>query len=654
MAKKNNNPIQGSIPKSGMASLDSALPPTATAISIANKKADTTKGVISFPSRIVYSVDVPEIRNLSVDFIYNYYTPDETVNGIDTLNNEALRKRMNISTNIQFKRDYNYTDDTWLTLDNTSKLKLEKIPRYVKIQFTLPQSEKAPFASGAPNLISSNNESILKEETFSSNYFTSLYFNNADLDKKTSVFSEGSDGYKKQIDSVGEADAVIADTLASQPSITKGALFFKSGQGVIKGNSYLESLKKLSSSTQISNNVIHDLIVNASGNPLTLNEKTFKSMLSGSAVLQENVTDINITEQEFKTSLQYYEIISTEDNSAQNQAKYEVVGYIIDKTEIFPDGSRKNHPSIILENPRTNSTIDLDVRYGSVYAYSVRTVMSMTYAAVNNLTYETAMIKSLIASKPTVAYAETLENVGPPPPVELKATWDYDRVNPTTAVYDPVTSGLYANTGKNGSLLLHWSFPVNSQMDIKKFQVFRRKNIEEPFELIKVFDFNDAVFRFPDLDDKINPRLIEFTLPNPKKHYYDDEFYKNSEYIYAVAAIDAHGLTSNYSEQIKVTFDSYKNKLITEVLSAAGAPKQYPNLYLQEDLFIDTIKTSNKKTLNVYFTPDCKSVFDSKVNLTNIVKLANDSKYTVNFINLDNQDSAKLDITISNSTITNG
>ena len=124
---------------------------------------------------------------------------------------------------------------------------------------------------------------------------------------------------------------------------------------------------------------------------------------------------------------------------------------------------------------------------------------------------------------------------------------------------------------------------------------------------------------------------------------------KNSEFIYAVAAIDAHGLTSNYSEQIKVSFDVYKNILNTKIISLAGAPKQYPNLYLKEDLFIDSIKTSNKKTLNLYFTPDCYKASLTNNSVKNLVKTSGTS-YKINFINLDNQDSSQLEIKLEGNT----
>jgi hypothetical protein len=195
--------------------------------------------------------------------------------------------------------------------------------------------------------------------------------------------------------------------------------------------------------------------------------------------------------------------------------------------------------------------------------------------------------------------------------------------------------------------MIYWSFPINPQMDIKKFQVFRRKKINEPFELIKVFDFADGSVVFPDLEETINQSLIEKTL-YPECSYYDDDFLKKSEYIYAVAAIDAHGLTSNYSEQFKVSFDAYKNKIEIKLVSVANSPKQYPNLYVQQDLFIDTIKTSNKKTMHVYFSPDCYNVINGSEQLTNVLNSSKfGSSYKMNFINIENQKSCQLNININ-------
>jgi hypothetical protein len=184
-------------------------------------------------------------------------------------------------------------------------------------------------------------------------------------------------------------------------------------------------------------------------------------------------------------------------------------------------------------------------------------------------------------------------------------------------------------------------------MDIKKFQIFRRKSVDEPFELLQVFDFDDAEIKFPLLENKIDKNVVEYSL-DPQRIYYDYDFYKESEYIYALASVDAHGLSSNYSAQLAVKFDQYSNKLVVNYISKSGAPKQYPNLYLDKDLFLDTIKTSTKNTMHMYLNPDCYSVvLNSGTKLDMLRTNKNGGKYIINFINVENQKSANVEISIT-------
>lgn len=208
--------------------------------------------------------------------------------------------------------------------------------------------------------------------------------------------------------------------------------------------------------------------------------------------------------------------------------------------------------------------------------------------------------------------------------------------------------------------MIYWSFPINPQRDIKKFQIFRRKSIDEPFELIKMFDFDDSFVKISNREEFINQDVIESqtigtvdgsVVSVPVLSYYDDDFYKNSEYIYAVASIDAHGLTSNYSEQRKVKFDVFSNKIETSLVSIAGAPKQFPNLYLAQDLFLDTIKTSYKKNLEIYFSPDCFSVKSGNSNVTSIINIDDvNLKYKFNYVNIDKALGKNTTISISKKT----
>ena len=89
-------------------------------------------------------------------------------------------------------------------------------------------------------------------------------------------------------------------------------------------------------------------------------------------------------------------------------------------------------------------------------------------------------------------------------------------------------------------------------------------------------------------------------MPGPVKLYRDAEFTKESDFIYCLASVDARGFTSNYSAQFRVTFDTFKNKINVELVSQSGAPKPYPNMYLNKDLFVDTMKDSGHSRLRYF------------------------------------------------------
>ena len=187
-----------------------------------------------------------------------------------------------------------------------------------------------------------------------------------------------------------------------------------------------------------------------------------------------------LSDSEFKPSIKAY-INESEPTPANNKSTLitkgtfnnSLNGYLIEKIELLDGGLVRKHKPIIIPNGSINSYIDYKVRYGAVYAYQVRALYAITYNAIDSDSKFTT-VTSLISSRPEISYVETIENVPPPPPVELKFVWDYDRFNPNTAIYDRVTEKPLPGTGDRGSLLIHWSFPSNPQLDIKKFQVDRK------------------------------------------------------------------------------------------------------------------------------------------------------------------------------------
>jgi hypothetical protein len=190
---------------------------------------------------------------------------------------------------------------------------------------------------------------------------------------------------------------------------------------------------------------------------------------------------------------------------------------------------------------------DTDIVYGASYVYKIRNMFAVEYDFINYVDddpTETQLIRGLFfcASKPDIFRADAIDRQPPEPPKNLKFKFFHDKK----------------------TLKIHWDFPYNPQRDIKGFQVFRRKSTNESFTLIGELNFNDA-FVLPRLSERapasdfyfLKKQNGEFVV---KRTFFDDQFDDTSEFIYAIASVDAHGLTSNYSQQIKVKFNRVFNK----------------------------------------------------------------------------------------------
>jgi hypothetical protein len=602
----------------------------------------------TYPSLPIYSVDVPEVKNFTSQFVYNFHVTDEAINDSGVLSDETI-DLMNI-TGIILKKSQDGT------LENNADLR--KIPRYIKLSFTPPFKEGMKYGviDVKDDQITGFLPKIVSEEDFSTSYYTSINTNNKNIAEQTinSFDQDYSTVVEKLQTNFDDKDKKVLNSIiaASSFQVQKSGAAFTTSLA-----SSFENIKKAKFIGQINNNVIYDLFLYSSGSYGPNHEIYANNLEFAKSKITAN-QKFAISDDNFKPSITKYQdgIETISGATTQKDIRSSLIGYLIEKTELFSDGKIKIHDPIVIKNGNVSSYIDLKIRYGAIYSYKIKSLFEINYPAIDNDSLKFTFPSSIISSKANATYVEATESLAPPPPVELKFVWDYDRFNPTTSKIDPATGSPYPGTGARGSLMLYWSFPVNPQLDVKKFQVFRRKSVDDPFELLKMVDFDNSTIQFPGLEESINPKVVQRSvidrlnkpsIPVPVLRYYDDEFLKNSDYIYTVACIDAHGWSSNYSEQIRVTFNAYENKLITELISIANAPKQYPNMYLQEDLFLDTIKIGNKKNLYVYLTPDCYSVLTSNNSKIDILNFSKDgAEYTINFINTDKGAGAKLEINI--------
>lgn len=630
---------------------------------------------ISQPSHEVYVVDVPEVKDLSAAFRYNFFVPDESVNETGGVPAKILLRPSG-------EIDAEFTQYASL-----------RAPRFVVFSFTPPRisdvgrevtsadSRQNVFDKPLPeNLIASNLDKIVTEDDFASYDFISVGFHDGELSDKVHYLVSGSfeqhtleDETSSDVSHIKAANR-LADLVPdhikphfltramTSPEKSVGASFFstsdsRSGKASTSSSTRFRTVRNLTSTqgrdkskkastyfarmghvmvhAQINGKLFHDIIDRTIQDPHSPFSADLQNLHEFSKQVQASSKQrftLQVTEQDYKTIVPYVGLQVSRAAYRTDRQAVELVGFIIDKSEITRTGQVVDHPPIVIENPRSNTTLDFRLKYGSRYSYTIRTIARFTLPAIDDDTGDVATMQILVSSRPSnKVYIKAHEDVPPPPPTDLNFTWDYE----------------------NDKLLIHWTFPPNSQRDIKKFQVFRRASIDHSFELIKMYDFDDSVIKHANVE-RPDPHLVEY-LTSPAAFYVDDDFDRTkSRYIYAVASIDAHGMVSNYSAQYELRFDPFKNALQKKLISHTGAPKPYPNLYLEADTFVDTIRVEgpHSKRMLLVFNPEYYHLIDDDERVTDVVATQQQQgEYKLQLINLDNQRSQTLTITIDDQTM---
>jgi len=321
--------------------------------------------------------------------------------------------------------------------------------------------------------------------------------------------------------------------------------------------------------------------------------------------------------------------------------KITFTGYLVEKFEVFPDGGMKFCGRKLSFGKSNTNFIDNNVRYGGAYFYKIRTVCKIQ-AVVDTVTTDPASAQAALAtvymaSEGKIINVLCVERVPPPPPNILHTTFEFKTLLPK----------------------LRWNFPLNKQRDIKRFQIFKRLSIDEPFVLLKEYDFDNSEIRTQVAEIAQQGNLIE--NPGSVLNFIDTTHNEGEKPIYAIACVDAHGLSSNYGPQIKVERDRYTNRVKRTLISRPGAPKPYPNLYLRRDTFQDAIKTSGYDRIKLIFDPEYYRVVREVQHSGGLVEerdlnfLAIDDipepsfRYNFHFINVDNQKDQLVKVRIINN-----
>jgi len=576
----------------------------------------------SLPSKRIAYTDVPEVKNFDASFVYGFFTPDERTNDSGVTSAEFIKTRSAGKFDNVFIDTINFRRFT---------------PRFVRFSWSPTVDENRLKKVANPNIssinIKSNFQKIHNEQTFTTDDFTNTYLQDSGAGEKIDFFvrraldeirHRQSNEEESPLDvlrflqeNTGKqvSEQFLTDTFLN---LSKNGHTFLDKQGFEKiANTVIEEITKVRVRTQINNKVIGSILKTTQENTINIFDTDAEDLLKSADQIQEqaishkNSSILDGRDYDFEV-LEFIDYHIIDPNSFEPVVQ--VIGYIIDKHEILENGGTLSHEPIIVENPLANSAVDLRVRYGTTYVYTVRSIAYVQLQAEDTETNSVIALGFLISSKPTNnVLVNTEETIPPPPPADFKADWCYT---------------------KNAARLF-WNFPVNPQRDIKKFQIFRRSSILEPFQLIKEFNFDNSQILSQERETPDPQNVIK--MASPQTYYIDYEFTKNSKFIYAICAIDAHGFTSGYSTQFEISFNRFKNKIEKRLISLSGAPKAYPNAFLQEDTFVDTIKDSGHQKVKIYFNPEYLSITDAKHNDLRLLKFGEDSEYRLQMINVDLQ-----------------
>lgn len=608
----------------------------------------------SYPSTAITLVDMGEVSNFKTEFSYNFFTPDESVNDDGE-----------IPENLQLKPSESPAASYIDRIQN-------RTPRFVKISF----SPISPNIKNANNEFRTTNDTIkaygsadfsiedfydkiIYEDNFCDSEFTHVNFRDNAIDNRLylavsgSVTQESKIRNRKTQKKIGKTIKQIqANTKQKLESQLDAARFLQSqtpadidadfitkslsrldrlGAAIIdekeqkeKRNKSFNRIKDVTLNSRINARVLGDSIRSLVNAPSGLLSDDFAPYLKRAISIQDqaaaNASASNISLSDYEAALE--PISETPGDGAGSNVRY--VGYVIEKTAISPTGVVEEKDPLFINGINVSSTIDFSVAYGVRYVYAIRAISLVTLPSMSDATDELIDATYMIASSKIMSTVECIENVPPPPPVDFNVIYRYHERVPR----------------------LMWNFPITKQRDVKKFQIFRRASINEPFMLLKVHDFDDS--EIPIINNEIIFDFLIEKMNQPQTFYDDFDFNKESKFIYAVACIDAHGLSSNLSAQFEISFNKYKNRLNKRLISASGAPKSYPNLYLLNDAFVDVIKDSGHDRVTVYFDPEFLEVFnDNGSDLGLLATNNNDGLYKLQFINTDLQQATTLDIIVN-------
>ena len=598
-------------------------------------------------SRYLSTLDVPEPFNIRAAFNYNFFVKNEKTDRSGNLKHDGPSHLL--KNNRQDPVSYNEA----AVLDSNIGAKIRayevKVPRNVELVFDRVSLNNESGKFDVPlflikRLRTEDPLKVLDEYANLEENVTSI---------KDVILKVGDVGvhdrlqkklnFASQLLNVNIAEIQNAtDALLAEENFDENALEYILGQDSQAEVKYVNSISNpaVKPAFDITKNsvldsafdarflkILNSSAVNRTDFNKTNNEVNFERLRT---VAESLATDDSIAD--FESTLRSFEAKEVDSYDSRALFDARVIGYIIFKNEITADGLMVPVKKYFLEGFEgkdvTPQFLDSEVVYGSTYHYNARTVVLVKRLHLSNgtdgLKAGRHVVHSILVSRESDTVSVQAIETAPPG-------------EPDSIFYDYIY-------GKGG-LRISWRMPTNRQRDTKYIQVFRRQSINEPFQCIAEIDFDDSEVKSPKTEFVDSTRVSKHQ--SAITNYVDSEFTRNSKYIYALAAVDAHGMSSGYSRQAMVSFDRINNELIIEPISRTGAPKQYPNFYIDpsmddnifvDSMTVDSMRLSNARKLTFYFDPDAITYVSNNGDASFVVRdQKQGAEYKFHAINLDRQ-----------------
>ena len=586
--------------------------------------AESPGKILSYQSVAAPIFDVPEPEDIGGNFVYNYFLADERVSTNTTSSLAAYNKHHK-----KHAREI-HLSFTPLTAIIPPDAELSEIQ--------LSDSQKERF-------LHHHRRKIIKETRFMNSMFMGVQLQDSTVTSRLLANIEANLRQKKiDVHALSPTETILKYTSTTTENVDGQALL--ESVDLDDGNEYISidpatgkafevqkagKINSLTFNSVLSQKFVGDMVSAAAKTPMGPAEVMFRGRTSRFIRQQKNAraskSSLAVRANNFQFSVRppTYNPIDTNDVFLGGNT---IMGYRVRKS-IHRQSSRGRLRSrkrfvedFFISNVQASSFIDREVLYGAKYEYAISVIYLVRFFGYKN--------RGCVAMDLLVESRESPSII----------------VDCVEAIPPEAPDGLEFYLLQNGKLCLEWEFPFNPTDDIKRFQVFRRKSIYEPFTLLTQLDFDDSIEQTPRTENI--PEFSNTILDRPKMYYVDETWSIKDKYIYAITAVDAHDLGSGYSEQYNVGFDIFQAQLEVDWVAGKDAPKPYPNFTLIAPLTVDSIKDSNHSAVTCYFDPEYLKVINSSgEDMQHLAFSQVNPSYKLQLLHLNFQQSAVVDINVN-------